>query len=351
MISALAGMSSKPSTATARGPITPSRVPISTAPEITNEQRNDVGQWRVWIMALCACAVPSEDKPYSSREHARLPSDTSSSRERLSTAKGLFRHLIPFLASEYSLFRDAVVGALGCTHAATFRMLLDDLRSITAHIYDDGKQQGLSKLGPRRTREQDRVHIAVARVYALTAEYINNSAVYHDSTTVSLLWTFVQTTQNFLSRQDVRIDWELTRLRRFFCHIVEQLFSVPEDRLQGVIAIDAYLGLYRLCEEWCPFGPSSAFRERQVAVENALSATVRNPVDRKQVMDRFKTEETALGPAAASAMACLSVSLAHVEVWPLSYYMPLVGRVLLVYYPEFAVEASHIIGTRPSESH
>jgi hypothetical protein len=259
-------------------------------------------------MALCACAVASEDKPHSTKDHARLPSDTSSSRERLSTAKGLFRHLIPFLASEYNLFGDAVVGALGCTHAATFRTLLDDLRSITAHIYDDGKLLGLTKPGARRTREQDRVHIAVSRVYALTAEFINSSSVNHDSTTVALLWGFVQTTQNFLSRQDVRMDWELNRLRRYFCHIVEQLFSVPDERLHGIVPARSYLSLYRLCEEWCPYGPSPTSRERHAQVDSLISSTFRNPVERKQTVDRFNTEEAILGSAAASAMARLSVS-------------------------------------------
>lgn len=309
MMSALAGMSSKVPSATARGAITPSRGPVVSGHELTNEQRNDVGQWRVWVMALCACAVASEDKPHSTKDHTRLPSDTSGSRERLSTAKGLFRHLIPFLASEYSLFRDAVVGALGCTHAATFRTLLDDLRSITAHIYDDGKLLGLTKPGARRTREQDRIHIAVARVYALTAEFINSSSVNRDSTTVALVWGFVQTTQNFLSRQDVRMDWELSRLRRYFCHIVEQLFSVPDERLHGTVPARSYLNLYRLCEEWCPYGPSPASRERHAQVDSSISATFRNPVERKQAADRFRTEEAVLGSAAASAMARLSVSV------------------------------------------
>jgi hypothetical protein len=125
LMSALASMSSKSIVATARGPVTASRGPMSPqAQDMTPEQRRNVDQWRVWTMVLCACVIPSEDKPHISREHARLPSDTSSSRERLSSAKGLFRHLVPFLASEYGIFRDAVVGALGCTHAATFRHLL-----------------------------------------------------------------------------------------------------------------------------------------------------------------------------------------------------------------------------------
>ena len=347
MMSALAGMSSKVPSATARGPITPSRGPILSDHELTNEQRNDVGQWRVWIMALCACAVAPEDKLNSAKDHARLPSDTSSSRERLSTAKGLFRHLIPFLASEYSLFRDAVVGALGCTHAATFRTLLDDLRSITAHIYDDGKLLGLTKPGAPRTREQDRVHIAVVRVYALTAEFINSSSVNHDRTTVELLWGFVQTTQNFLSRQDVRVDWELSRLRRYFCHIVEQLFSVPDERLHGILPARSYLSLYRLCEEWCPLGPSQALRERHALVENSMSAMFRNPAERKQAADRFKAEEAVLGSAAASAMARLSVSSC---ITMLTHLMTLdLGRgVLLPYRSAGLSHTGH--GARSSQS-
>ncbi|KAF8308181.1 hypothetical protein DL93DRAFT_2083290 [Clavulina sp. PMI_390] len=309
MITALAGMSSsRVAVPTARGAMTPSRAgsfPVSH--EFTNEQRNDVGQWRVWIMALCACAVAADEKPPAAAgRHNRIPSDASNSREKLSTARGLFRHLIPFLASEYSLFRDAVVSALGCTHAATFGILLEDLRSITSHLYDDGRAVGLSKMGFRRTREQDRVHLAVVRVYALTAEFINNSAVFHNTAAVTLLWNFVQRTQNFLTRQDVRLDWELTRLRQYFCHIVEQLFSVPVLQLQAVVPESAYLGLYRLCEEWCPYGPSAAHQEHEAAIANSIGSTIRNQAEKKQTIDRLRSETASLGPAAAAAMACLS---------------------------------------------
>lgn len=304
LMSALAGMSSKPVPvgATTRAAATPSRgPPPPQGHDMTSDQRRDVQQWGVWIMALCACVNPSEDKPHIPREHARLPSDISGSRERLSSAKGLFRHLIPFLASEFPIFRDAVVGALGCTHAATFRHLLDDLRSIATHILDP-------KLAiAQRGREQDRIHVAVVRVYALTAEFINNSSVYHDSTTVALLWNVVQSTQSFLARPEVRMDAQLTRLRRYFCHIVEQLFNVPDEILRNVVPARSYLTLYRLIELWCPYG-QGGYRDRIREMDNIISSRGRGSQDRKVAIERFHLEEQVLVPSAASAMAVLLVS-------------------------------------------
>jgi hypothetical protein len=93
----------------------------------------------------------------------------------------------------------------------------------------------------------------------LNSSATHNSSVYHDTTTVSLLWNVVQSTQSFLARSNFRIDWNLSRLRRYFCHIVEQLFSVIPNR--------SFLTLYRLMEEWFPFGSLPAFRERRAAVE------------------------------------------------------------------------------------
>jgi len=208
-----------------------------------------IEQWHFWIRGLCAAALASDSRPPQSvsREHARAPSDLTTQRERLSTARGLFRHLTAFLASEHKAFRDAVVSAFGSIHQSTFSILLEDLQPMTRHILD-----GRSKM-VQRGQGQEHLYASVAHIYQLTAHFVHDPRNLGEHGRLHLLLAFVRETRNFLIRPDNRHDPDLNPLRRYFCGVVEHLF----DRLNSLqdshrfISKNMRLRLYRLCEEWC----------------------------------------------------------------------------------------------------
>src|ERR1700722_5883716 len=84
-------------------------------------------QWHLWVKILCSTATLSESRPALTqigREHSRAPSDTNFERERLTTSRGLFRYLTPFLDSEYTCFRDAAVLCISSLPSAAYPHLL-----------------------------------------------------------------------------------------------------------------------------------------------------------------------------------------------------------------------------------
>ena len=309
IMSSLAGMSSKATPQlTHRYPNPSGRTNFSTH-DLTPEQSDDVQQWRFWAAALCSCTRPADIRPATAREHVRVPSDPSNQRERLSSSRGLFRLLIPFLACDSSLFRDSVVIALGSVHQSSFKTLLEDMQSISAHIYDDGILSHVPRGAARRSRNQDHLHIAVVRVYALTARFVKEPQISLDANAMNLLLNFVRATEGFLSQQDVKIDWEMHRLRRYFCHIVEQLFAVlplESDRLLDPIL---RLRLFRLCEEWCPYGSTPAYNYSLDITRRHLVSMTRDIEDQRLALDRFQKESALLAPSAAAAMSSLCVSV------------------------------------------
>lgn len=109
-------------------------------------------------------------------------------------------------------------------------------------------------------------------------------------------------------RPEVQMDWQLTRLRRYFCHIVEQLFNVPHDILREVIPTRSYLALYRLIENWCPYG-QPGYRDRIKEINSLISSKSRVSQDHKTAIERFHREEQVLVPSATSAMAVLLVRI------------------------------------------
>ncbi|KAF8589139.1 hypothetical protein K439DRAFT_1383766 [Ramaria rubella] len=249
-----------------------------------------IEQWHFWIRALCAAAVASDTRSPVVRDHARMPSDLTTQRERLSTARGLFRHLTAFLASEHNAFRDAIVSAFGSIHQSTFATLLEDLQPMTRHILD-----GRSKI-VQRGQGQEHLFASVAHIYQLTAHFVHDPRSLGDHASLHLLLAFVRETKNFLTRADNRDDADLHALRRYFCGVVEHLF----DRLNTLKDSDRFmsrntrLSLYRLCEEWCQVArPSEIGKQRHDAPHAA------------EARSRVEADLASLAGAASGAMASL----------------------------------------------
>ncbi|KAG8937043.1 Cell morphogenesis protein PAG1 [Tulasnella sp. 419] len=269
----------------------------------------EVEQWRTWIMVLCSSALPSDIKVSPVRDTAKGGPDASQ-RERLSTAKGLFRHLIPFLASDEPRFRSGVIQALGCIHQSAYRTLLEDLQSITRRIYDDSRSQANQK--GRRARPADRLHTAVMQVYRLTAHFSRDPKILSDQSTLGLLLQFVRESKTYLRDSDLRLDIDALRLRRFFCGVVENLFQgmaslKDSDRFMSP---NTRLTLFRLCQEWCFFGlpPAQSRRYNDMilcALPSGAVPTVKNDDGKEEPAPRKHPEALRLSVAAAGAMCAL----------------------------------------------
>ncbi|KAF8624989.1 hypothetical protein AX15_005621 [Amanita polypyramis BW_CC] len=329
-ISALAGLSSRVP------PGLSGRNPANSADglKLLKEQKPLVDQWYIWVKVLCATAMVSEPlRPGPlNREHAHVPSDAAFERERLSTTRGLFRFLTPFLDSEYMIFRDAAVLCISSFPSNAYTQLLEDLSLLASRqFYDDprAKVTGIASgenvniLGSRqvhddsrakstsvslsidRSRRQERLHSAVARIYYLTAHLLQQQRATGRQAALANVLKFVRNTQAFLTQPDTRDNHTLQHLRRYFCGIVERLFYdlatlKDSDRF---IPPNMHLTLYRLCEEWCQFGPqANSVKQRFILMQRAAASSLQGSSD---AVERFKRESTLLCQAAVGALASL----------------------------------------------
>lgn len=328
-ISHLAGLSSRvPPGLSNRNPIN-----TSDALRLLKEQKPLVDQWFIWVKVLCATASVSEPlRPGPvNREHSHVPSDATFERERLSTTRGLFRYLTPFLDSEYTFFRDAAVLCISSFPPSAYSQLLEDLGLLASRqFYDDPRSKlagignvelnpsvirqarddpkaksTISTLSMNRLRRQERLHSAVARIYYLTAHLLQQQRMTSRQTALANVLKFVRNTQAFLSAPEVRDNCVFQRLRRYFCGTVERLFNglatfKDSDRF---IPSNMHLTLYRLCEEWCQLGPQSeAVKQRIILMQRAAAAS---PLHSSDAVERFKRESVLLSEAAIGALTSL----------------------------------------------
>jgi hypothetical protein len=275
-------------------------------------------QWYMWTKVLSAIALVVENRPtLVERSHSRVPSDASFDRERLTTTRGLIRYLTPFLDSEHSLFRDAAVFCIGSFPAAGYPQLLEDL-SLLLHrqLFDDPRigdprQKAVLTFPLERGRRQERLFTAVARIYFLTAHYLQDQRSAARQAVLSLVLRFVRNTQTLLTSAESRDNFKLQRLRRYFCGTVERLFNglnslSDADRF---IPAKAHLSLYRLCEEWCQLGHQSEIvKQRLIYMQRSATEAVSSPSERGEAVVLFQKETKTLSRAAIAAMASLCVS-------------------------------------------
>ncbi|KAJ7063490.1 cell morphogenesis N-terminal-domain-containing protein [Mycena amicta] len=332
-ISHIAGLSSRaPAGLPNRAPATAEK----DGPRVVKDNKLHIDQWHLWVKVLCSTATLSESHRAAmtqiGRDHSRAPSDVNFERERLSTTRGLFRYLTPFLDSEYTPFRDAAVLCISSFPSGAYSQLLDDLSLLAGRqFYDDPR----SKAGPTltvdqniltprqfheekfrpaaaaigdRTRRQERLYSAVARIYYLTAHYLQLQRSAGRQAALANVLKFVRNTQAFLTAAEMRDNYSLQRLRRYFCGTVERLF----DGLAGLTDSDRFippnmhLSLYRLCEEWCQFGPQAeGVKQRLILMQRAAASPSTAETDGNESVKRFHTETLLLSYASVGALASL----------------------------------------------
>ncbi|KAF5391713.1 hypothetical protein D9757_001660 [Collybiopsis confluens] len=319
-----------------------SRLPIGRSPNGYDGPRMVEGnmrlieQWHGWVRILCATATSPEVArmvlTQLAREHSRVPSDSSFERERLTTSRGLFRYLTPFLDSEYTPFCNAAVLCISSFPPDAYPQLVEDLSLLAGRqVYDDPRSNkvGLSlSTAPEQlngllsTRHDDprskanaitsdrlrrqRLHSAVAKIYYLTAHSLQYQRASRQAVLSNIL-KYVRSTQAFLTSPDQRDNFALQSLRRYFCGTVERFFDglASLEGAERFIPTNMHLILYRLCEEWCQFGPQSeTVKHRSLFMKKAAASSV-PPEMATSAVEEFQEETLMLSYAAVGALSTL----------------------------------------------
>ena len=311
-----------------------SRVPRSTAGASTGAHANagqpklgpadtsiHVYQWRSWVKIICVTASVSDSRPTlnnvvsinTPRDHTRVLSDNNFDRERMTTSRGLFRYLAPFLDAEHSIFRHAAVFCISSLPPHGYPQLLEDLNSLAQRqFFDESRSKPIqSQPVAGRTWRHIKFYTAVTRIYFLTANLLLEQRSAGRQAALAHVLKFVRQTQSYLASLENRDLYTLQRLRRYFCGTVERVFEgmatlKDSDRF---IPPKIHLSLYRLCEEWCQFGKQSdVVKKRLILMQKNAATGAPEPQLQAEAIERFQTETKQLSTAAVGALASLCVS-------------------------------------------
>lgn len=278
----------------------------TTPPEVLIEQ------WKLYLIVACTTLSDKGgqlQKVPQVPQHLRKGSKAQMSQERITSARALFKVLIPFLSVSSTSIRDAVVVALGSVNMNIYKTLLEELQGVVSLCNDDARARIHQRTAssPRRNCRTDILRTEVTHVYRLTSHFLEQEAVYQDDWILNNLVIYTKDLKLFLMDGEVQMDWEFQRLRRHYCGLVEVLFqgiNRTKDPSRWM-TFESRKSAFALMEDWCGYSPNqSQIRRREDNMRQSM-IDQQSMSERGTVTAAMEIEKRNLRTAALSAMAAL----------------------------------------------
>jgi hypothetical protein len=241
--------------------------------------------------------------------HGRKKSIPYQSFQRLTSARSVFKLIIPLLGCEHDLVRDAVVAALGCINVNLYRVLLEDLQVIIKPLNEEVMKYGGPKQASRNRQKSNRQRQEITHVLNLTAHFLQRDDILKDEWILGQLVDFIRGMKLFLTDPEIQLQWEFQELRRHFCGLVETI-SEAIRKLENPsrwLPLEGRTSLFRLIEEWCGHGPRSFVKDREKKMRMSIMDEYKDVRDRGALTAAMEIEKKKVEIAALSCMASLCV--------------------------------------------
>lgn len=268
-----------------------------------------VNQWKLYLVFACCSLTSTNDQKIS------FPSQPTHGRKRslqifiqhqkITSAKSVFRMVLPLLKSQQPMVRDAVKLGLSCININIFRTLLESLPSCLTEWDLNSK---------KRDSSDDRLRIETVHVLSnLAKRFRASESLYSDDWVIANLVSIIKNVKSFLSLPSVQIDVEFQRLRRHFCGLLESVFSGLRDKsdLNKWLPFEARIGCFNFLKEWCGFGDASDITQDRYTAMVSRTGPQKNTTAAILEIERKALQFTALSCMSA---ICSSPIKQHIEM-------------------------------------
>jgi len=276
----------------------------TTPPEVLIEQ------WKLYLIVACTTLSDKGGQQHSvPQTHLRKGSKPSQTQEKITSARSLFKYIIPLLSVGPASIRDAVVVALGSINVNIYKTLLEELQVAVTRCNDDARTRIHQRTAssPRRNRRVDLLRTEITHVYRLTSNFLQESIIFQDDWILNNLVVYTKELKLFLMDGEVQMDWEFQKLRRHYCGLMEELFegiNRTKDPSRWM-TFEARKSSFALMEDWCGYSPNqNQIRQREDSMRQSM-IDQQSLGERGTVTAAMEIEKRNLRTAALSAMAAL----------------------------------------------
>jgi hypothetical protein len=277
----------------------------TTPPEVLIEQ------WKLYLIVACTTlSDKGGQQPVAPpMQHLRKGSKPVQTQEKITSARSLFKYIIPLLSVSPASIREAVVVALGSINVNIYKTLLEELAGAVARCNDDARARIHQRTAssPKRNRKTDLLRTEITHVYRLTSHFLKQIAIYDDDWILNNLVVYTKDLKLFLMDGEVQMDWEFQKLRRHYCGLMKELFegiNRTKDPSRWM-TFESRKSSFALMEDWCGYSPNqSQIRQREDSMRQSM-IDQQSLGERGTVTAAMEIEKRNLKTAALSAMAAL----------------------------------------------
>ncbi|PIS57157.1 hypothetical protein CJI97_000183 [Candidozyma auris] len=271
-----------------------SRSSTSTPPEVL------INQWKLYLIFACCSLTSTNDQKISfpsQPTHGHKKSLTMYiQHQKITSAKSVFRMVLPLLSSLQPMIRDAVIAGLSSININIFKTLAENLPDSMNEWEPDNHKRDIS---------EDRVRIEIVHILSIiTSRFKSNNILYDDETTVSNLVSIIKNGKVFLSAPFVQTSPDFQRLRCYFAALLENVFLGLKEKsdLDNWLPFEARIGCFNYLKEWCGYGDSKDILEERTQVMISFAKQFKEPAT---AIGLLEIDIKALQIASLSCMATL----------------------------------------------
>ncbi|ODV98250.1 hypothetical protein PACTADRAFT_27974, partial [Pachysolen tannophilus NRRL Y-2460] len=274
-----------------------------------------VEQWRIYLIVACTTLTSTNEQrlhiPSGSisgtsnsssftKSHIRKRSQQvlTVQHQKITSAKSIFKMVVPLLKTQQPTVRDAIVAGLSCVNVNIFKSFLE---SIDPSLNDDHPKHN------QRDLSEDRLKIELARILNnITARFLDNR-IYADEWILGKLVAIIKSLKMFLSIPSIQTDFVFQRLRRYFSGILENVYLGISQNFDADVWLpfEARASCFSFLEEWCGYGASAAVAQERY---NYMIKNISSSKDSISLNASLELERSALEYSSVSCMAALCSS-------------------------------------------
>ena len=232
-----------------------SRPSNGVAPEVL------VDQWRLYLIFACCSLTSTNEQKISfptQPTHGRKRSmQMFIQHQKITSAKSIFRMVLPFLKSQQGMVKDAVISGLSCININILKTLLENVQQ-PLNEWDESTT--------KRDRGEDRLRTEIIHILSkVTTRFGSHSLIYKDDWIIANLVSIIKSAKAFLSMPHIQVDVDFQKLRRYFCVFLEKVSIGLDSKsdLNRWLPFEARIGCFNYLKEWCGYGESKELTEER----------------------------------------------------------------------------------------
>lgn len=241
-----------------------------------------VEQWRIYVMLACATLTSTDEQKLHVPSHTRKKSTQKITlhHQQITSAKSVFRIVLPLLNVSNATIRDAVVAGVSCINVATYRTLLECLRPYLA--------------------DAPRPATGATQILALTTWCLKNLEV--DAWIRAELAGMLQTLRMLIMQSQMDTDASYLGLRRWFCTFAADAYEILGEN--ALFPPGGAQSAQQRSSLWTVVGGWTAYGDQATRVAER-SATIRRHASSAVVVAAYEVEKREFEKAANRLLAVL----------------------------------------------